>query len=52
MAAERKSATILHQAMQNSELYTAPRMKHGELSLSHPEQYVKLLKEFFCPPTL
>lgn len=50
LASERKSAVILHRAIQNSKLYTAPRMKHGELSLTHPEQYVPLLRELFCLP--
>ncbi len=39
----RKSAQKLHEAIQGSKLYIAPKMKHGELSLCYPEQYVKLL---------
>ncbi len=44
----RKSAQRLHQAIDSSELYIAPNMKHGELSLVHPKIYVDLLKSFFA----
>lgn len=46
-AALKKSATKLHQTIPHSKLYTAPKMKHGEMSLVHSERYVELLKEFF-----
>lgn len=47
IAAEKKSAQILYHTIPESQLYIAPKMKHGELSLAHPEQYVELLKAFF-----
>jgi len=43
----RKSATLLHQTIPRSKLHIAPRMKHGELSLVHPQEYVSLLRAFF-----
>ena len=47
IAAERKSAQILSDAIPESQLYIAPKMNHGELSLTHPEQYVELLLALF-----
>jgi pimeloyl-ACP methyl ester carboxylesterase len=47
IAAEKKSAEILQRAISNSRLYIAPKMKHGELSLTHPEQFVEQLKLLF-----
>ncbi|HWR18954.1 MAG TPA: alpha/beta hydrolase [Clostridia bacterium] len=44
----RKSAKRLHETIQGSELYIAPAMKHGELSLVNPEKYVALLKLHFA----
>lgn len=43
----RKSAQRLHEAIADSELYIAPAMRHGELSLLYPEKYVALIKSFF-----
>lgn len=43
----KKSARRLHQTIKTSELYIAPAMRHGELSLSYPEKYVALIKSFF-----
>lgn len=40
-----KSALMLHRAIPNSHLYIAPDMKHGELSLTQPEQYVEQLEQ-------
>nr|WP_314464958.1 alpha/beta hydrolase [uncultured Clostridium sp.] len=42
-----KSAEILHQNIQNSQLYIAPNMKHGELSMTQPKQYVEQLQLLF-----
>lgn len=39
----KKSAEILHQTIPDSTLYIVPNMKHGELSLKHQKQYLKLL---------
>lgn len=44
----KKSARLLHDKIPGSVLYTAPGMKHGELSLKYPLKYVDLLKSFFC----
>ena len=43
----RKSAEILCNAIPNSQLYIAPKMKHGELSLTRPELYVERLRLLF-----
>lgn len=47
----RKSAKHLHEVIKNSEIYIAPAMKHGELSLVYPEKYVELLKALFANKT-
>lgn len=44
----RKSAQRLHKAIPESELYIAPAMKHGEMSLVYPAKYVELLKSLFA----
>lgn len=44
----KKSAKRLHDAIANSELYVAPKMGHGEISLAHWERYVELLKSLFA----
>lgn len=44
---EIKSAHKLHEAIAGSELYIAPGLKHGELSLVHPEEYVGRAIAFF-----
>lgn len=44
----KKSARRLHEVIKGSELYIAPAMKHGELSLMYPEKYVELIKSFFA----
>ena len=44
----KKSAKRLHETVQGSELYIAPAMKHGELSLVYPEKYIALLKLHFA----
>jgi pimeloyl-ACP methyl ester carboxylesterase len=43
----KKSAKRLHNTIGNSELYVAPAMGHGEISLAHSEKYVELIKSFF-----
>lgn len=43
----KKSAQRLHDAIRGSELYIAPKMKHGEISLMYPQKYVELIKLFF-----
>lgn len=43
----KKSAQALHQTIKHSVLYMAPNMKHGELSIKHPQQYTQLLRRFF-----
>ncbi|MDD3212563.1 MAG: alpha/beta hydrolase [Eubacteriales bacterium] len=45
--AERQSARVLEQTIHGSRLFIAPGMKHGELSLRRPEEYVQLLTGFF-----
>jgi len=44
----KKSATKLNNTINGSELYIAPAMGHGEISLMHPQKYVKIIKEFFA----
>lgn len=41
----RRSARRLHEVLPLSELYLAPQMGHGELSLAHPQTYVSLLRQ-------
>jgi hypothetical protein len=43
----KESAELLHRTIPKSQLYIAKNMKHGQLSLVHTEQYIKLLKNFF-----
>ena len=43
----KQSAKLLHQAVEGSSLYIAPKMKHGELSLVYPTQYCEKLEEWF-----
>ena len=47
VSAEIKSANKLHEAISGSELFIAPGLKHGELSLIHPEMFVGKLNAFF-----
>jgi len=42
----KKSANKLHKIIENSEIYFADKMGHGELSLVHYDQYLKLIKNF------
>jgi len=43
----KKSALKLNNTILNSQLYIAPNMNHGELSLVNYEKYITLIKEFF-----
>jgi pimeloyl-ACP methyl ester carboxylesterase len=43
----KKSAKMLNRKLLGSELLILPGMKHGEFSLSHPEDYVLTLKKLF-----
>ena len=43
----KKSAQRLHDAIPGSELYIAPKMKHGEISLMYPQKYIELIKMLF-----
>lgn len=42
----KKSASSLHKALPASTLYIAPGMKHGELSLANPREYVEIITAF------
>ena len=42
----KKSAQILNSKIPDSKLYIAKKMKHGELSLTHTTEYLRILKEF------
>lgn len=44
----RKSASLLHSTLSGSVLYVASGLKHGELSLVYPQQYVGLLEGLFA----
>jgi len=44
----KKSASLLHDAVRESELRVMPGKKHGETSLREPEAFVKSLKAFFA----
>jgi hypothetical protein len=44
----KKSAASLHQTIKGSSLFVAPKMKHGELSMAHPELYMELLNHLFA----
>ncbi len=44
----KKSTQRLHEAIQGSELHAVPSMGHGEISLVHPDEYVRLLREFIA----
>lgn len=48
IGAMQKSARLLAETIPGSTLFIAPKMKHGELSLQHPEQYTALLQTLFA----
>jgi pimeloyl-ACP methyl ester carboxylesterase len=43
----KKSAKLLHTTLKESSLYIAPKLKHGELSLVYPNQYIEKLETLF-----
>lgn len=43
----KKSAHLLNDKIPNSELFTSQKMRHGELSMVYPTEYVKIITEFF-----
>ncbi len=47
LAVQKKSAQALLASLPDGRLYTAPGMKHGELSLRHPGLYVEKLLALF-----
>ena len=40
------SAKLIHQAIPGSQLEILPGLRHGDLSINHPERYVQILKEW------
>ncbi len=40
----KRSASLLHDSLPGSQLQTLPGFRHGDLSINHPEEYVKMLK--------
>ncbi|MEW9093794.1 MAG: alpha/beta hydrolase [Clostridiaceae bacterium] len=44
----KKSAKTINNTILNSQLYVAPKMGHGELSLYNSEKYVETIKNFFA----
>ena len=40
------SAKLIHQAIHGSQLEILPGLRHGDLSINHPERYVQMLKEW------
>ncbi len=40
----KQSASMIHHALPSSQLHILPGFQHGDLSINHPEEYVKLLK--------
>ena len=42
----KKSAQILKSKIPNSQLFVAKKMGHGELSLAHPMEYLRVVEEF------
>lgn len=43
----KKSAQKINKKVPGSELYIAPGLKHGEVSLIYPQKYIELLKNLF-----
>lgn len=43
----KKSATELNKRIENSKLYIAAKMGHGDISLNHPTEYVEILENLF-----
>ena len=40
------SAKLIHSTIQGSQLEILPGMRHGDLSINHPDEYVQILKEW------
>ena len=40
------SAKLIHSAILGSQLEILPGLRHGDLSINHPERYVRMLKEW------
>ena len=40
------SAKLIHNAISGSQLEILPSLRHGDLSINHPAQYVQILKEW------
>ena len=40
------SVKLIHQAIPSSQLEILPGLRHGDLSINHPEWYVQMLKEW------
>ena len=40
------SVKLIHQAIPSSQLEILPGLRHGDLSINHPERYVRVLKEW------
>ena len=40
------SAKLIYQALPGSQLEILPGLRHGDLSINHPERYVQMLKEW------
>lgn len=47
IAVMKKSAKKLQEIIPKSELYIAPNMKHGEISLKYPQKYIELIRKLF-----
>ena len=43
--AMRKSATMIHEKLEDSVLHVLPNMYHGEFSINHAEHYVNKILE-------
>ena len=50
--AMRRSAERLHALLPHSTLEVKPGLYHGEFSLSHPQEYVQLLRELMAADKL
>ena len=42
----RDSAKLLHQAIPDSSMEILPALRHGDLSINHPQRYVRMLTEW------
>ena len=44
----RDSAAMLNRAIEGSSMEFLPGMRHGDLSINHPERYVRMLAEWMA----